>query len=424
MWIVYGCWINRIDRMGWQATKITGWVALAWTLTSCAIDQPVERQNDFNTTSARPSPPARAVVCPPMAPELTPEITAKVRRNAKDVGPLWSIEKDGRVSWLYGTIHRGRLEWTYPGPAVMNALNAADMLGVETLQPEKIEAIGPGVPQGKVEPTHPMRMPNENLVYDLLETHFCVTPGGFKNARQVTDVAFGYGLATLAWRKDGSHPEFGLDVTLSKLAQQLNKPVVALENSADRAQYLKATGLLPAEVGAGQIAEGEKKVPLEPAAQQAQKIKKGIRDTTLAREGTVYWTWLGLKKSEETSMANIWLDQEELKKDVLADLERLDDVLLKIRSDNAALEQAWAHLNPDTCNYPGLCPASSPSRAETNLVRMNLPRETAMAKNITQLHESGQRLFVAVGAFHVRSQGLPALMRERGFKVEFVRQTN
>ena len=55
------------------------------------------------------------------------------------------------------------------------------------------------------------------------------------------------------------------------------------------------------------------------------------------------------------------------------------------------------------------------------LARLNDARNPAMAERIAALHGEGRRVFAAVGALHMTgAQGLPRLLRERGFTVERV----
>ncbi len=51
--------------------------------------------------------------------------------HARDRGFLWRISKDGRMSFLYGTMHVGKFDWTFPGPRVMQAIRATDTLALE-----------------------------------------------------------------------------------------------------------------------------------------------------------------------------------------------------------------------------------------------------------------------------------------------------
>lgn len=74
---------------------------------------------------------ATATTCPPQATTPTPQQLQAARAQARDRGALWRIERDGRVSWLYGTLHLGKLEWAMPGPQVTRALLAVDAVALE-----------------------------------------------------------------------------------------------------------------------------------------------------------------------------------------------------------------------------------------------------------------------------------------------------
>lgn len=69
--------------------------------------------------------------CPPQAAQPTPEQIRIASQQAKDRGMLWRISKDGRTSYLFGTIHIGKLSWGFPGQQVRDALTAADTLALE-----------------------------------------------------------------------------------------------------------------------------------------------------------------------------------------------------------------------------------------------------------------------------------------------------
>ena len=68
--------------------------------------------------------------CPPTA-SYSSALFAKAAENAADRGFLWRIQRDGRVSYLYGTMHVGKGEWMSPGPALRRALSAVDALALE-----------------------------------------------------------------------------------------------------------------------------------------------------------------------------------------------------------------------------------------------------------------------------------------------------
>ena len=74
-------------------------------------------------------------VCPPAArPPSSAEIEAGTKA-ARDRGFLWRATKDGRTSYLYGTIHVGRIEWMFPGPRVMAAVRASDLVALRGRPP-------------------------------------------------------------------------------------------------------------------------------------------------------------------------------------------------------------------------------------------------------------------------------------------------
>ena len=104
---------------------------------------------------------AAGPTCPPtLAPPTQDEIHAAAR-DARDHGALWTIEKDGHGSWLYGTIHVGNLAVSFPGPKVTRALGAADVLAIEldvtspviaqAIQAPRDSSEGPALPPALLE---------------------------------------------------------------------------------------------------------------------------------------------------------------------------------------------------------------------------------------------------------------------------------
>src|SRR5262245_32624951 len=81
--------------------------------------------------------------CPPVALAPTSGQIDGALRQARDRGAMWTIEKDGRQSWLYGTIHIGSLLISVPGPTVTHALRAADIIAIEIdlSDPNPVKAI-------------------------------------------------------------------------------------------------------------------------------------------------------------------------------------------------------------------------------------------------------------------------------------------
>ena len=69
--------------------------------------------------------------CPPQAQAPTAAEMQAAAGRARDRGLHWRITRDGRSSYLYGSIHLGKLDWAFPGPQVRAALMATDTVALE-----------------------------------------------------------------------------------------------------------------------------------------------------------------------------------------------------------------------------------------------------------------------------------------------------
>jgi hypothetical protein len=74
--------------------------------------------------------PARAD-CPPAAVAPDTQAIQQGMAQAQNHGFLWTLDRQGHRSWLYGTIHAAQQAWMYPGPAVVQALGRTRRLVVE-----------------------------------------------------------------------------------------------------------------------------------------------------------------------------------------------------------------------------------------------------------------------------------------------------
>jgi uncharacterized protein len=75
-------------------------------------------------------------------------------------------------------------------------------------------------------------------------------------------------------------------------------------------------------------------------------------------------------------------------------------------------------------DYPAWCDCMDTSEDRDFMKRMLDDRNVLMAEKINQLHASGKRVFAGVGVLHMAgAQGLPALMRAKGFQVDLVSPT-
>ncbi|MDP9607130.1 UNVERIFIED_ORG: uncharacterized protein YbaP (TraB family) [Variovorax paradoxus] len=176
---------------------------------------------------------AHAATCPPSAIASLEKPGAGLR-NGIDRGVLWRIERDGRTSWLYGTIHIGRGDWVRPGPTIQKALMQSDTVALELDMRDESTARAMGRP---ADPELLARMLSGERARRLerQNTEACVPPGSLSKLQPILQVT---ALAGLVGRPDGLYPEFGVDETLAVAARNNNKPIVALENAADQLKVL------------------------------------------------------------------------------------------------------------------------------------------------------------------------------------------
>lgn len=87
------------------------------------------------------------------------------------------------------------------------------------------------------------------------------------------------------------------------------------------------------------------------------------------------------------------------------------------------LADLWADGNEQKLeNYADWCDCANTPREREQLKRLLDDRNAGMAEGIVQLLQQGQSVFAAVGALHmVGPQGLPTLLRNKGYQVERVK---
>jgi uncharacterized protein YbaP (TraB family) len=93
-----------------------------------------------------------------------------------------------------------------------------------------------------------------------------------------------------------------------------------------------------------------------------------------------------------------------------------------MRRITARLVAAWERGDlAELEDYERWCECVASAEERALMRRLNDERNPAMAERIDALHRDGKRVFVAVGALHMTGpQGLPKLLRERGYSVERV----
>lgn len=172
--------------------------------------------------------------CPPVATPLTQEEMQAGLRTARDRGFLWRITRDGRSSWLYGTVHAAKRDWMFPGPKVTQALRASDTIALELdmQNPEIGRRLGAGMAAQR---SAPLPEPLRQRLLRLAEAE-CIPAQMLAPLSPEMQVAT---LAVLAARRDGIDPSYGIDAVLGGFGRGTGKPVLSLETPEQQLQVLQ-----------------------------------------------------------------------------------------------------------------------------------------------------------------------------------------
>lgn len=170
-----------------------------------------------------------AADCPPPAPTAQSVVTDELRQKARDRGLLWRVEKDGRSSWLYATVHLSRVEWAIPGPGVVAAVRGSDVVALE-LDPGDPELASVLLSPGDTKRTDRVLAGLRERL-DRLAARACVPGNVLRSMQPMLQLAT---LVAVEARREGFHPELAVDAVLWGLARGTGKPVVALETPAQQ----------------------------------------------------------------------------------------------------------------------------------------------------------------------------------------------
>jgi uncharacterized protein len=171
------------------------------------------------------SPVHAKAACPPVAQAPTQAQLAEGMQNAKDRGALWRISKDGRTSYLFGTLHLGQMAWAFPGPKLMQALRETQVLAVEvdTSTPATQAEMGVAMQAaGKVELTAA-----DQARLDALADAACIPRGALAPLHPIMQ---GITHVVLSGRTVGLDVAWGQEPNLIGFARAQARPVVSLES--------------------------------------------------------------------------------------------------------------------------------------------------------------------------------------------------
>lgn len=164
--------------------------------------------------------------------QCPPPLPAPSGAKPVDRGLLWSVTKDGRRSWLYGTMHVGRTDWWLPGPKTTAALQASDVLALE---------LDPGDPQVQRDLAQAMAAPAPALPAELRARlakqaeRACIDGALFATLHPGMQATL---LALAEARRVGLDAGYGSEQSLTQWARGAKRPVVSLETVALQARVL------------------------------------------------------------------------------------------------------------------------------------------------------------------------------------------
>ena len=185
---------------------------------------------------AAPAARAEAPACPPVAQPIDFDDAQMPSAPQPDRGFLWRLRKDGRTSWLYGTIHIAKLDWAFIGNRTFDAVRASDLVAVELDLTDR-KLLARIVELMKPRPDHTLDdATNKRL---LAQVKAACLPESLMGAMSPEWVSVT--LSALVSRHDGLDPAYAIDRSVALAARHLGKPVLSLETPELQASALQAS---------------------------------------------------------------------------------------------------------------------------------------------------------------------------------------
>jgi uncharacterized protein len=176
---------------------------------------------------------ASGAACQHIAERPAPEVMQDAMQNARDHGFLWRISKQGRTSYLYGTIHVAQFEWVFPGPSVTRALQESDTIAVELdfLDDEIKNRMG-----RRMAIMQSAKLPDALLKRMRQQAEaLCVPYSAIARLTPEMQIA---SLTMMVGREAGLDAAYGIDAVLAGIGHRAKKHVVSLETPEMQLQLL------------------------------------------------------------------------------------------------------------------------------------------------------------------------------------------
>ena len=190
---------------------------------------------------------AAAAACPPPLPTAT---AAQAQAGERDRGMLWRATRDGRSSYLFGTLHVGKPHWRKLGPLTGAALRATDVLALE------VDPNDPALLQAMADTRPPQPLPDElQLRLSKAFERACLSTDALATLHPVLQATT---LTVMEARWLGMDSSYAMEQVLSAQVRTLGRRVVALESAVEQIQ-----ALVPAD-------EAEARTVLDQSLQQLE----------------------------------------------------------------------------------------------------------------------------------------------------------
>lgn len=181
-----------------------------------------------------PAAAADAQACPPNPQPPAQADLQQLAAQAKDRGVLWRLQRDGRTSHLYGTLHLGRPQWLMFGPRIRAALQASRVLALELDLTDAatvrilVEGPSEGLPRMDLSPALQQRLAAQMA-------RACLPPGALDAFHPVMRALT---LSSLDARWEGLHGVFGSEMLLTAVARAAGLRLRELETASAQVRAL------------------------------------------------------------------------------------------------------------------------------------------------------------------------------------------
>lgn len=175
--------------------------------------------------------PASDKNCPPPLMPLEQQMAYVTNSVAKNAGYLWRAEKDGRTSWLYGTMHLNHIDYAKPGSQVMMGMRNSDLLALE-INPYEQQNLPASFKQAQWQLSD-QQLKRLTLAYEK----DCLNVG----SHPISPTAGTQPLQNTQAQRQSLHWAFSPDTRLAQIAKRTGKTIVQLETLEQHIMALAPT---------------------------------------------------------------------------------------------------------------------------------------------------------------------------------------